>query len=190
MLSVVRNFGRRSLFVFFDRNIIMDLIETGKIVNTHGVRGEVKIYPWTSDLSRLLEFEEFFIDGESYSIESIRVHKDMLIVKFKGIDSVKDSEKLRNKIVKVDASLFKLDDGEYFLRDLLGMVVYDADTGVCYGKITDIFQPGANDVYEISEIVDGKSIKRYIPAIKDCIIKTDIDNKVMTVRPLEGLFDL
>ena len=114
----------------------------------------------------------------------------MLIVKFKGIDSVKDSEKLRNKIVKVDASLFKLDDGEYFLRDLLGMVVYDADTGVCYGKITDIFQPGANDVYEISEIADGKSIKRYIPAIKDCIIKTDIDNKVMTVRPLEGLFDL
>lgn len=169
----------------------MDLIETGKIVNTHGIRGEVKLNPWTSDVSRLLNFEELFIDGKSYIIENSRFHKNVLIIKFKGIDDIETAEKLKNKIVTADASLFELKEGEFFIRDLIGVNVYDADSKVFYGKITDVLQPGANDVYELSDTDnEGNILKRYIPAIKDCIINTDIKNKVMAIRPIEGLFDI
>lgn len=169
----------------------MDLIETGKIVNTHGVKGDVKLLPWTSDISRLLNFEEFYIDKKSFSVENIRVHKDMLIIKFHGIDSPEAAEFLRNKTVEADASLFELEEGEFFIRDLIGISVYDADNGAFYGKISEILQSGANDVYELSaEGENGAVLKRYIPAIKDCIISTDINEKIMKIRPLEGLFDI
>ena len=169
----------------------MDLIETGKIVNIHGIRGEVKLNPWTSDVSKLLEFDEFFIGKERYAVEKSRLHKETLIIKFSGVDTPEAAEKLRNKVVEADASAFDLADGEFFIRDLRGLEVYDADSGVLYGKLTDVLQPGANDVYEITEDEgQGKTVKRYIPAIRDCIVSTDIEKGVMKIRPLEGLFDL
>ena len=165
----------------------MDLIETGKIVNTHGIKGEVKLNPWTSDISRLLSFKTVYIDGKDYAVENARLHKETVILKLSGIDTPDLAEKLRNKTVFVDSSLFKLKKGEYFIRDLIGLDVVDADTGISYGKLTEVLQPGANDVYEVT---DEKGIKRYVPAIKDCIVSTDIEKGIMIIRPLEGLFDL
>ncbi len=94
---------------------------------------------------------------------------------------------MRNKVVFVERSFFQLEEGTYFIKDLLGVEVFDADKeNVCYGKITDVMATGANDVYEIT---DEAGVKRLIPAIKDVIISTDITEKKMIIRPLLGLFD-
>lgn len=167
----------------------MDLIETGKIVNTHGIRGEVKIIPWTGDPEQLLDFKELFIESVSYKIQGIRLHKGSLLVKLKGIDTLEQAEMLKNKIVFAESSSFELEEGEYFFRDLIGMDVIDVDTNFCYGKITDIIETGANDVYEVTEDNEKKT-KRLVPAIPDCIIDVNLDNKTMKIRPLEGLFDI
>lgn len=166
----------------------MDLIETGKIVNTHGIRGEVKIQPWTDVPEDLADFESFYIDGVEYQVSVSRLHKGMLLVKFSGVDTIEAAEKLRNKTVFADSSLFELEEGVYFQRDLLGLLVYDAVTGEKYGEITDIFSTGANDVYELTS--DGEDpVKRLIPAIKDCIQSVDIDAGEMKITPMPGLFD-
>ena len=167
----------------------MDLIETGKIVNTHGIKGEVKIIPWTGDPEQLLDFKELFIESVSYKIQGIRLHKGSLLVKLKGIDTLEQAEMLKNKIVFAESSSFELEEGEYFFRDLMGMDVIDVDTNFCYGKITDIIETGANDVYEVTEDSEKKT-KRLVPAIPDCIIDVNLDNKTMKIRPLEGLFDI
>lgn len=166
----------------------MDLIETGKIVNTHGVRGEVKIQPWADSAEILADFETFYIEGKAYSVSSCRLHKDMLLVRFEGVDSLEAAEKLKNKIVFADSSLFELEEGEYFQRDLLGLKVYDLETGAYYGEITDIFQTGANDVYELT-FPGEKTGKRLLPAIKDCIRNVDLGAGKMEITPLEGLFE-
>lgn len=166
----------------------MDLIETGKIVNTHGIRGEVKIQPWTDSPETLLDFDTFYIDGKPYRISASRLHKGMILVRFEEIDTIEKAEAIKNKVVFADASLFELEDGVYFQRDLLGLKVYDASTGEYYGRITDIFQTGANDVYEIA-FHDDCSDKKLIPAIKDCIAGVDLETGRMEILPLEGLFD-
>lgn len=166
----------------------MDLIETGKIVNTHGIRGELKIQPWADDPEDLLSFDVFYIDKTAYTVVSSRLHKGMILVHFDGVQTLEAAEKLKNKIVFADASLFELEEGEYFQRDLIGLQVYDSQTGEYYGELTDIFQTGANDVYEISS-GEKKEEKKLIPAIKDCIKSVDLSSGEMKISPLEGLFD-
>ncbi len=169
----------------------MDLIETGKIVNTHGIKGDIKAVLWTSDIESLLEVKELFIDGKPYAVDAARLHGDNILFKLHGVDSPEVAEKFRNRIISVPRDIFSLDEGEYFISDLIGISVSDADSGKFYGEITDVLQPGANDVYELTEKTeDGKPVRRYIPAIKDCIVSTDIKSKTMKIRPLEGLFDL
>lgn len=168
----------------------MDLIEAGKIINTHGIKGEIKLQIWADDPYILAEFDEFYIDGLSYTVEFARIHKDFLIIKFKGIDSISEAEKFKNKVIFADSNLFDLDEGVFFVKDLFGIEVYDVDTGVFYGKITDVMQTGANDVYEVTEEKEDTKIKRLIPAIKSCIINVDMEKRQMQIRPLEGLFDI
>ena len=117
----------------------MDFIETGKIVNTHGVKGEVKIVLWTDDPCVLADFSAFYIDGKEFLVENSRFHKGFLLVKFKGVSSLDEAERLKNKIICADNSLFELEDGEYFFRDLFGMGVYDADTDVYKRQIIPYF---------------------------------------------------
>lgn len=169
----------------------MDLIETGKIVNTHGIKGDIKAVLWTSDIESLLEVKELFIDGKPYAVDAARLHGDNILFKLHGVDTPEAAENFRNRIISVPRDIFFLDEGEYFISDLIGISVFDADSGKFYGEITDVLQPGANDVYELTEKTeDGKPVRRYIPAIKDCIVSTDIKSKTMKIRPLEGLFDL
>ncbi len=162
-------------------------LETGKIVNIHGLKGEVKIMPWSDDAEFICEFNVLYCgkDKKAFEIETARVHKNTVLAKFKGIDTPEAANALRNSIVYIDREDIELEEGTYFIADLIGLEVKDADSGEIYGTVKDVFRTGANDVYEVER--DGKS--RYVPAIPDVIVETDIDNKLLLIRPLEGLFD-
>lgn len=163
------------------------MLESGKIVNIHGLKGEVKVMPWCDSPDFLCEFDVLYVGKEkkAYEIESARVHKNMTLIKFKGINTPEAANEMRNRIVYIDREDIELEDGTYFVQDLIGLTVKDADSGEIYGEIKDVLQTGANDVYEIKN-----GDKTYlVPAIEQVIIETDIDNAVMLIRPLEGLFE-
>ncbi|MBO5343653.1 MAG: 16S rRNA processing protein RimM [Ruminococcus sp.] len=163
-----------------------EYLEAGKIVTTHGIRGEVKIMPYTDTPELLCEFDRLFIgkDKAELYIERARVAKNMVIAKIEGVDTVEAAEKYRNKVLFMHRDDLELDEDTYFIQDLIDMEVKDADSGFVYGKITDVLQNGANDVYVI------KGDREYlVPAIPDVVISTDIDSNIMLIRPLEGLFD-
>lgn len=163
-----------------------EYLEAGKIVTTHGIRGEVKIMPYTDTPELLCEFDRLFMgkDKAEIYIDRARVAKNMVIAKIEGIDTVEAAEKYRNKVLFMHRDDLELDEDTYFIQDLIDMEVRDADSGFVYGKITDVLQNGANDVYVI------KGDREYlVPAIPDVVISTDIDSNIMLIRPLEGLFD-
>lgn len=164
-----------------------NFIETGKIVNIHGLKGEVKIMPWSDSADFLCQFDILYCgkDKKKFEIEYSRVHKNMVLAKFKDINTPESANKLRNNIVYLDRDEIELEEGTFFIADLIGLTVKDADSGVEYGVVNDVFQTGANDVYEVKE--NDKFY--YIPAIPDVIIETNIENKYILIRPLEGLFN-
>ena len=164
----------------------MQLIQTGKIVNTHGIHGDVKVMSWARTNEDLLNIDTFYIDGKPYKVEHSRLHKNAVLVKFEGVCNIDDALAIKNKIIYADKECFELDEYEYFVQDLIGLRVLDVDTGRDYGKIRDVLFTNANDVYSV---VDDNGKERLVPAIKDCVIDTDIDNGVMHIRPLKGLFD-
>ena len=164
-----------------------EYLEAGKIVTTHGIRGEVKIMPYTDSPELLAEFDRLFMgkNREEVNIERSRVFKNTIIAKIEGIDTPEAAEKLRNKVLYMHRDDLELDDGTYFIQDLIGLEVRDADTSKVYGEITDVMQTGANDVY----VIKGSDREYLVPAIADVVVSTDIDGGIMTIRPLDGLFD-
>ncbi len=164
-----------------------EYLEAGKIVTIHGIKGEVKIMPYCDSAELFCEFDRFFL-GKNHTeigVERSRVQKNMVIAKLDGIDTPEEAEKLRNKILFMHRDDLELDDDTYFIQDLIGMEVKDADTDKLYGVIDDVLETGANDVYSIR----GEDRTYLIPAIADVVISTDIDSNIMLIRPLEGLFD-
>lgn len=164
----------------------MESILIGKIVNTHGIKGEVKIYPYTDDLDNVSKLKEVFFDKELYNkhkIKSSKIIKNMIIFKLENINTVEEATKLKNTdlyIPKEDIS--DLED-TYYIEDLIGMDVID-EKDILIGKITYVFNTGANDVYEVN---DDNNKKIYLPAIKDVVKSVDIKNKKMYVKIMEGL---
>lgn len=163
------------------------LIETGKIVSVFGIKGEVKVQPWCDDPQLLCELDTlYYKSGTPVEVEHARVAKNIVVMKIKGVDTANDAQKLRNRVLYLDRDDVELEEGAYFIQDLIGLAVKDADSGRVYGEITDVTQTGANDVYHI-KAPDGKMY--YIPAIKDVVKQTDIEGGVMLITVLEGLFD-
>lgn len=162
-------------------------LEAGKIVTTHGIKGEVKIMPYCDSAELLAEFDRLFIgkNHDEIIVERARVQKNMVIAKLEGINTPEEAEKLRNKMLFMHRDDLELDDDTYFIQDLIGMEVKDADSDVLYGKIADVMQTGANDIY----VVRGEEREYLVPAIADVVISTDLDSNIMTIRPLDGLFD-
>ena len=163
-------------------------LECGKIVSTHGVRGELKVTPWCDSPEFLCDFETLYLDanGErAIQVVSARSHKGMALILIEGINSINEAASLRGKILYINRDDAP-DDGKPFLQDLLGLIVRDADTDEIYGKLADIIQTGANDVYVVR---DDSGRERLVPVIPQVIIKTDIDGGEISIRPLEGLFD-
>ena len=118
-------------------------------------------------------------------VVSARVHKNIAVIRFEGIEKVEQAELLRGKIVFIDRDDAHLPKGTNFIQDLLGLKVTDIDTGECYGEITDVLKTGANDVYQITR--DGKEY--LIPVIPDVVIEKDIDGGEIKIRPLKGIFE-
>lgn len=164
----------------------MELIETGKIVNTHGVRGELKVVPWADDPEVFLNFETVTVDKTPYTVRSVRFQGQNVLLKLEGINDMTAAEGLKNKVIYADRADFDLPEGTYFIADLMGLTVVEDETGKELGKITEVFSTGSNDVYEIT-FPDGK--KQYIPAIKECVRATDLSAKIMRIHVMEGLFD-
>jgi len=164
-----------------------EYLEAGKIVTTHGIRGEVKIMPYTDTPELLAEFDRLFIgkNKDELIIERSRVFKNMVIAKIEGVDTPEAAEKLRNKLLYMHRDDLELDDDTYFIQDLIGIEVRDADSGKVYGTISNVMQTGANDVY----VIKGSDREYLVPAIADVVVSTDIDENIMTIRPLDGLFD-
>lgn len=164
----------------------MQSILIGKISNVHGIKGEVKVYPYTDDIDTFSKRKEFYIDSDlsiKYKVIRCRIQKDMLIMKLDGIDSVDDALELKGKDLYIDkSSLQSLDSDTYYVDDIIGMqVICQGDT---IGYITYIFNTGANDVYEV-ESIDGKKV--YLPAIHQVVKKVDLSEKKMYVEIMEGL---
>lgn len=168
-----------------------DLLQVGIITSTHGVRGEVKVYPTTDDPRRFRRLKEVVLDtGKekmNLEIEGVKFFKQFVILKFKGLDNINDIEKYRQKSLYVTRkNAVRLQRDEYFIADLIGLKVQDED-GKELGTVKDVIETGANDVYEV-EMSDGKSL--LLPAIKQCILNVDVENGTMQVHVLEGLLDL
>ncbi len=164
-------------------------LETGKIVGTHGVRGEVRIEPWCDSPAFLASFKKLYLDerGETFIEVTSRPHKNIALARIKGIDTIEAAERLRGKIVYIDRGDVHLEEGAHFVQDLIGLEVLDADDPQKrYGKLTDVIRTGANDVYEITD--DGG--KTYLaPVIDEVVIKIDVDGGFVLLRPMKGIFD-
>lgn len=170
---------------------MVDLFQVGTISSTHGVRGEVKVYPTTDDVRRFKKLKEVLLDtGKemlTLEVESVKFFKQFAILKFKGIDTLNDVEKYRMKNLFVTrANAVRLQKDEYFIADLIGLSVITEDEEVL-GELTDVIQTGANDVYVVT-MSDGKEV--LMPAIKECILSVDMENGQMKVHVMDGLLDL
>ncbi len=162
-------------------------LEIGQIVNTHGLKGEVKVMPWCDSPEFLCAFKKLYLkNGDTVDVTNARVQKNMVILKIKGVNSIEQADVMRNTILYMNRSDIELDEDVFFWQDILNCTVIDADTGKEYGKITDILETGANDVYQITD-KDGKNY--LIPVIDDVVVSTDIDSEIVTIRPLKGIFD-
>lgn len=163
-------------------------LETGIIVGTHGVHGEMRVEPWCDSPDFLRGIEHLYFDEGQASIPilSRRVHKSLLLLTVEGVDTVEKAEELRGKVLYLDRNDVTLGQGAFFIQDLIGLHVLDAETGMDYGSITNVFATGANDVYEIQSET-GK--KYYFPAVKHMIAETTPADGWIKVRPIPGIFD-
>ena len=160
-------------------------IETGKIVNTHSIRGEVKIVPWADSPDFLCRFSTVYLDGQPYRVRSSYVHKGNVVASLEGVDSIDDAVHLKEKVVSIAREDAGLEPGQFFLADLLGAQVRDADSGAVLGHVADILTPPANRVY----VVEGE--RRFmIPAVPEFVLETNVDQGYIVVRLIEGMMDL
>ncbi len=165
-----------------------EFLKVGVITGTHGIRGEVKVFPTTDDPARFKKLKKVFLDtGKGYEeleIEQVKFFKKFVILKFKGYDNINDIEKYRQMSLLVDRkNAVKLKKNEYFIADLLELDVW-TDEEEYLGILKDVLQTGANDVYVV-EMEDQKEV--LIPAIKECILSVDLEKRMMRVHLLKGL---
>lgn len=164
-------------------------LDTGKIVGTHGIRGEVRIEPWCDSPEFLAAFRKLYLDdrGERFIEVKSRPHKNITLAKIKGVHTVEAAERLRGKIVYINRDDITLDEGVHFVQDLIGLDVVDADDGAKrYGTLTDVLRTGANDVYEIT---DGSGKTTLAPVIDEVVVEINTDGGYVRLRPMKGLFD-
>ncbi len=167
-----------------------EILQVGVISSTHGVRGEVKVYPTTDDVRRFKKLKEVILDtGKeqiTLEIESVKFFKQMVILKFKGIDNINDVEKYRQKSLYVTrANAVRLSRDEYFIADLMGLKVIDEEEQEI-GILREVMETGANDVYVI-DMTDGREL--LLPAIKQCVLQVDVEAGFVKVHVMDGLLD-
>ena len=163
-------------------------LEIGQIVNTFGIKGMVKVKPFTDDIRRFDRLEKVYIEKqkvkEKYEIEEVKYHKEMVLIKFKGIDNPEQANLLRNCYLLVNREEEEpLEEGRYYIVDMIGLEVY-TEEGDLLGNLEDIYNTGSNDIYVVRDEL-GKQI--LLPAIKEVIKSVDIDDRKLIVHLLPGL---
>ena len=166
----------------------MDLLEVGKIINTHGLRGEVKVIPWTDTPDVFEDLETVYLkNNDVLTISSVKYQKNNLIVKFKELGDINEAEKLKNQVLYAERSaLGELPEGVYYIADLIGLSARK-ETGEEVGKIKDVLQTGANDIYVVAR---GGAKDLLVPVIPNVVLSVDIDGGEVTVSLPDGLEDL
>lgn len=155
----------------------------GEIVNTHGVKGELKVIPLVDNPDDLYDYKYFFIDEKKYEAESIRFHKNFALIKLNGIDDINIAERIKGKFLELPREALKpLPEGMYYICDLIGIEVFDETLGKL-GTINEVFNTGSNDVY----VVNYMDKPLCIPEIDGVVKDVDLDNKKMTVILPKGL---
>jgi 16S rRNA processing protein RimM len=168
-----------------------DLILLGRITGTHGVRGQVKVLPYSGEADGVQAARTLFVKGvgeqwSTYPVAAVSGHGRKLLVRLQQCETIEQVQPLvGQEIYALRAELPPLDEGEYYWQDLLGMRVV-TDGGELLGTIADIFSTGSNDVYSVR----GERKEYLIPAIADVVVNVDLEQRIMTISPLEGLLDL
>lgn len=165
-----------------------DMLQVGVITQTHGVRGEVKVFPTTDDVNRFKKLKQVILDTGKETmpleIQSVKFFKQFVILKFKGIDNINDIEKYKRRSLYVTREhAVALEEDEYFIADMIGMEVCTED-GNIFGTLKDVIETGANDVYVIENAEHGEVL---VPAIKECIRSVDIEKGQMMIHLMDGL---
>ena len=181
-----------TILINMEKDRIMEhsrYLECGKVIATHGVAGALKIESWCDSPYVLSELPElyFFENGKyiKYEVEKASVFKSIVIAKLAGISTVEDAALRKNMTLYADRDDFELDEGAYFIADLIGLDVIDADTGKVYGKLSEVTNYGASDIYTVKTETGDKMI----PAVPEFVIETDLERGIF-VRPIEGMFDI
>lgn len=167
-----------------------DLLQVGIITGTHGLKGEVKVFPTTDDKSRYNDLCDVILRAGdellNLKVEYCKFFKQFVFVKFEGLDSINDVEKYKRcPLLVTRENAVELEEDEYYIADLIGLTIVD-DSGVTIGKLINVIETGANDVYEV-KTEDGANI--LLPAIKECILDVDLEEGIILVHLLKGLAD-
>ena len=160
------------------------LLEVGQIVNSYGIKGFLKVVPLVDDNNQFKEFKKLYIlDNKELKIEEVKFSKNLVLIKVEGIDTIEEALKLKNLYLYAKREDIKLEEGAHFIVDLIGLEVY-TDEGKFLGKLKEVLQPGANDVY----IVENENKEQILlPVIPDVIKNIDLQGKRIVVHLLEGL---
>lgn len=165
-----------------------NLLEIGQIVNSYGIKGFLKVVPFTDDVTRYNNLKTIYIEKnkklQEMEIEEVKYHKNLVLLKLKGIDDINDTLQFKNCYIKIDRKdAVDLPENTYFIVDLIGMEVY-TDEDILLGKLVDVFPTGSNDVYVVKDELGKQTL---LPAIGDVIKNVDVPNKKMIVHLIEGL---
>ena len=163
-------------------------LEVGQIVNTFGIKGEVKVMPFTDDITRFDDLEKVYVktkkEEKLYKIQNVRYHKNMVLIKFENIETPEQAELLRNAFLEIDReNAIPLEEGTYYIADLIGMEVY-SDDGNKLGIVEDIYNTGANDIYVVKNDLRKQIL---LPGIKEVIKEVNLDTEKITVHLIPGL---
>lgn len=172
----------------FDRETCL---RVGTFVNTHGIRGDIKVYPHTDDINRFLDLEYVYMDTKEgilkCDIGAVKFFKNMAIIRFKGVNNINDIEKYKGSDLLITREqAVPLEENEYFICDVIGSKVI-TDEGEEIGIVKDVLQTGANDVYVVN---DKENEEILIPVIPSCVLDMDLDNKIVKIHLLEGLLEI
>ena len=165
--------------------MLQQYLEVGKVTNVHGLMGEFRVQPWADSPDFLCKFKTLYVDKTHWPIEveRARVHKNMVIIKFRGVTDVPSALAMRNAILYIDRADANLPEGSFFLADIYGLEVRDAQSGEVLGKIADVLTLPANNVY----VVKGGARELMIPAVPQFIAETNIEQGYIRVNMMEGL---
>ncbi len=166
-----------------------DYLELGQIVGTHGIKGEIRVNPWCDSPDFAKFFKTVYFDSKGaqpVKVSACRPHGNVILMKLENINSMNDAEKMKNRILYIRRDDANLPDGTWFIEELIGCDVFDADNEKLYGKISDVSSTGANDVWHIT---DDNNDEYLIPSIKEVVIEVNIEENYVKIRPMKGIFD-